>query len=139
MQHESDSFARSAAMSNLRDWLPPLEPPLGGYLRLSKALARKRRQRHWQGPHLRIAAGCASLVVIALLLNMRSPANLAMDQQQALVVSSLQQALATPKDDLVVTDGAAVVALRAPGVRLYWVAVTGENAIHSNNKPSPTR
>lgn len=139
MQHESDRLAAGAAVSDLHEWLPPLEPLPGGYRRLTEALARRRRPWHWQGTPLRIAASCASLVVIALLLNLRSPADLAMDQQQALVVSSLQQALATPKDDLVVTDGAAVVALRAPGVRLYWVAVTGENAIHSNNKPSPTR
>jgi hypothetical protein len=115
-------------MSELTTWLPPLDPPPGGYARLADALAARRHRaarRAWRG---RLAWVGASMAVafVALTPFLRLPQ--AQRQQQQAIAASLEQAWAFGDQEIVVTDGAAAEILKTPGLRVYWVGVVGESA-----------
>ncbi len=112
-------------MSESSDWLPPLEPPSGGYARLTAALdARRqhRRRNHWRQ---RLILAGTSLALVALML---TPGLHQPDPQAQLIASSLQQAWAQADQELVVTNGAAAEMLKAPGLRVYWVGVAADKS-----------
>lgn len=112
-------------MNELKPWLPALEPPAGGYVRLTHAIAarRQRATRHaWRG---RIAwAGAAAALVLALTPLLRAPD--AERQQRAAIATSLEQAWAQGDAEIVVTNGAAAELLKAPGLRAYWVGTVSQ-------------
>jgi hypothetical protein len=115
-------------MSDLKTWLPPLDPPTGGYARLADALAarRERAARHaWRG---RLAWVGASLALVFMMLTPLLRAPDAQRQQVQAIALSLEQAWALGDQEIVVTDGAAAEMLRAPGLRVYWVGVVGAPA-----------
>lgn len=110
-------------MSELSAWLPPLEPPPGGYARLAHALEARRQSRdrhHWR---LRLILAGTSVAIVALVLTswMLRP-----DPQAQLIAASLQQAWAQGDQELVVENGAAAEVLKAPGLRVYWVGVAAD-------------
>jgi hypothetical protein len=121
-------------MSELKSWLPPIDPPPGGYGRLADALAarRERTARHaWRG-RLAWAVTSVALVLMVLTPLLRTPT--AERQQAQAIAASLEQAWALGDQDIVVTDGAAAEMLKAPGLRVYWVGVVGEPAEHADPK-----
>lgn len=112
-------------MSELSAWLPPLEPPPGGYARLSRALEARRlrsARHHWRA---RLVLAGSSLAIVALVLAplLRQP-----DPQVQMIGASLRQAWAKGDQELVIADGAATELLKAPGLRVYWVGVVAEPA-----------
>ena len=112
-------------MSELSAWLPPLEPPPGGYARLTQALDARRRgsaRHHWRA---RLLLAGSSLAIGALVLAplLRQP-----DPQVQMIGASLRQAWAQGDQELVIADGAAAELLKAPGLRVYWVGVVTEPA-----------
>lgn len=113
-------------MSELKAWLPPLDPPPGGHARLASALAarRERAARHaWCG---RLALAGASVAVVFMLLTPLLRAPDAQRQQAQAIAASLEQAWALGDQEIVVTDGAAAEMLKAPGLRVYWVGTVGD-------------
>lgn len=113
-------------MNELNAWLPPLDPPSGGYARLVNAMAvrRERAARHaWRG---RLAWAGASVAVAVMVLAPLLQTPDAERQQTGAIAVSLEQAWALADQEIVVTDGAAAEVLKAPGLRVYWVGVVGE-------------
>lgn len=110
-------------MSELKSWLPPIEPPPGGYARLADALARRRERavRHaWRG---RLAWAAASVAAVFMVLAPLLRPPIAERRQAQAIAASLEQAWALGDQEIVVTDGAATELLKAPGLRVYWVGV----------------
>ena len=110
-------------MSELSVWLPPLEPPPGGYARLTQALDARRQSRdrhHWRAGLL-LAGTSVALVALMLAPLLHRP-----DPEAQLIAASLQQAWAQGDQELVVKNGAAAEVLKAPGLRVYWVGVTAD-------------
>lgn len=128
-------------MSEFESWLPRLEPSAASYARLTQALARRNERRAGIGSRMQLAGLCAGLAIVSVvtlaLLREPNPTR----QQQAAISASLVQAFALSNADLTVRNGAAIpVAVDAPHVRFYWVAVAnGEKANHNNSSPSPSR
>jgi hypothetical protein len=115
-------------MSEFTTWLPPLDPPPGGYARLADALQarRERAARHaWRG---RLAWVGASIAVVFMVLTPLLRVPPAQRQQEQRIAASLEQAWALGDQEIVVSDGAAAEILKAPGLRVYWVGVVGEPA-----------
>ena len=114
-------------MNELKPWLPALEPPAGGYVRLTHAIAARRQRavRHaWRG---RIAwAGAAAALVLARTPLLRTPD--AERQQAQAIAASLEQAWAQGDQEIRVADGAAAEILKAPGLRAYWVGTVSDPA-----------
>lgn len=110
-------------MSELSTWLPPLEPPPGGYARLTQALDWRRLRRARQHWRARLLLAGSSLAIAALVL---APLLHQPDPQAQLIAASLQQAWVRGDQELAVTDGAAAELLKTPGLRVYWVGVVGE-------------
>ena len=112
-------------MSELSAWLPPLEPPPGGYARLSLALDARRLSgaRHTWRARLLLAGSCLAIIALALATLLHQP-----DPQVQMIGASLRQAWAQGDQELVITDGAAAELLKAPGLRVYWVGVVTEPA-----------
>lgn len=114
-------------MSEFRAWLPPLEPPAGGHALLAKALAARREaavSHAWRG---RLAWVGASLAVVFMALTPLLRAPDAQRQQAQAIATSLEQAWALGDQEIVVSDGAAAEILKAPGLRVYWVGVIGDD------------
>ena len=113
-------------MSEFQTWLPPIDPPPGGYVRLADALSARRERPArlaWRGRLAWVGASLA-VVLVALTPLLRAPD--AQRQQAQLIATSLEHAWALGDQEIVVSDGAAAEILKAPGLRVYWVGVVAE-------------
>lgn len=118
--------------------LPWLEPPGGGLRRLRAAIAEQADStphRHRSRRLALIGAGLAMTVTIGALV---LPGIWHRQQQSRALAAAIAAALAGPKKDIVVADGAALaIHSDRPDIRVYLV--TTRAYAESERAPAPSR